>query len=336
MDDALETARMRIYALQDGALRAQALAFCLERGLFDQLAEEPRTADAIRRDLGIPGRVLPTLLAFLASQGLLERGPDGRFGVTAAAAAFLVRTSPRYIGGRGLLYRGYYGTIAHLPGTLATGEPVTPEGQHDMFAAFDAGAQRWFAEGMFANAVHGGRALLEQVNLAPYHALLDVGGNAGGYTRAILEAHPHLRATIFDLPGIEAIAREQMALAGLSERAAFVAGSFFDDDLPGGHDVALLSSVLHDWEDAECRAILGRVHRALEPGGLVIVTEPMLADDLTGPDHPSVSGLAMALLGGRQRTRTEVAALLEGAGFDGLWQSALGIQNSTVTARKTA
>jgi hypothetical protein len=336
MDDDLETARLRISALQDGAVRAQALAFCLERGLFDALAAVPRTPQAIEHDLGIPGRVLPTLLAFLASQGLLERGPEGRFAPTAAARAFLVRTSPRFIGGRGLLYQGYYDTIAHLPATLASGRPVTPDGQRDMFAAFDAEAQRWFAAGMFANAVHGGRALLEVVDFAACRALLDVGGNAGGYTRAILDVHPHLRATIFDLPAVEQMAREQMARAGLAARVAFVAGSFFEDELPAGHDVALLSSVLHDWEDGECAAILGRVHRALDPGGLVVVTEPMLADDLTGPDHPSVSGLAMALLGGRQRTRPEVAALLEAAGFVDTWQGPLGAQNSTVTARKPA
>ncbi len=67
-----------------------------------------------------------------------------------------------------------------------------------------------------------------------------------------------------------------------------------------------------------------------------MVTEPMLADDLTGPDHPSVSGLTMAILGGRNRTRPEIAAMLEAAGFRDPWLSPLGHQNSTVTARKQA
>jgi hypothetical protein len=41
--DELEGARLRIYALEDGAVRAQALAFTLRLGLFDRLSESPLT-----------------------------------------------------------------------------------------------------------------------------------------------------------------------------------------------------------------------------------------------------------------------------------------------------
>ena len=73
VSDDLEAARLRIYALQDGAMRAQALAFCLRSGLFERLASGPSTPE----DLGLAPRVAPTLLAFLASQGLVEQDPRG-------------------------------------------------------------------------------------------------------------------------------------------------------------------------------------------------------------------------------------------------------------------
>jgi predicted O-methyltransferase YrrM len=334
--DELEEARFRIYALEDGAVRAQALAFCLRKGLFDQLESAPLTAPEIGAQFGLAPRVLPALLAFLVSQGLLFRDDGARFANTSAASTFLVRRSPRYVGGRGLLFAGFYGAIAHLPEALESGQPWTPEGQHDMFEAFSEEDQRWFAEGMFANAVHGGKALLEVVDFSPCRRLLDVGGSAGGYTIAILERHPALEATILDLPAVEPLARQRIAAAGMEGRIQFVAGSFFEDSLPRGHDAILLSSILHDWGNGECAAILRNCFRGLEPGGLLVVTEPMLREDFTGPDHPSVSGLTMAVLGGENRTPSQVARMLAEAGFEGCWQSPVGPQNSVVTARKPA
>jgi hypothetical protein len=328
--DDLEAARLRIYALQDGAMRAQALAFCLRSGLFERLAEGPSTPD----ELGLAPRVAPTLMAFLASQGLVERDESGRFRATPATEQFLVRSSPRFAGGRSLLFQGFHERIGRLGEALASGKPLADAGQADMFGSFDEEDQRWFAEGMLANAIAGAGRLRCEVDFSRFRRLLDVGGSSGGYTLALLEANASLEATIFDLPDVRPLAEERITERGLGERCRFVAGSFFDDPLPAGHDVVLLANILHDWETPECRRILGACHEALEPGGTIVVVEPMLAEELTGPDHASVSGLTMALLGGENRTRSRIAGLLEEAGFGDLWRSPVGEQNSVVTARK--
>ncbi len=332
--DELEAARFRIYAIEDGAIRAQALAFCLRTGLFDRLEGGALTFEQMSLQASLSPRVLPALLSFLCSEGLLQRDGEGRFANTEAASTFLVRAGPRYVGGRGLLFAGFHDAIAHLPETLASGQPWTPSGQHDMFAGFGEEEQRWFAEGMFANAVHGARALLEVVDFRGVRRLLDVGGNAGGYALTIAAAQPSLSATIFDLEALRFLAEERIAAAGLQAKVEFSAGSFFEDVLPRGHDAVLLSSILHDWDGKDCRKILRHCYNALDAGGLIVVTEPMLREDSTGPGHPAASGLTMALLGGENRKPSRVAAMLAEAGFVETWQSAVGSQNTTVTARK--
>ena len=328
--DDLEAARLRIYALQDGAVRAQALAFCLRSGVFERLSSGPSTPD----DLGLAPRVAPALLAFLTSQGLAERDEAGRFRATPATNAFLARSSPRFAGGRALLFQGFFEQIGRLGDALGSGKPLADGGQADLFGGFDDEDRRWFAEGMLANAIAGAERLRCEVDFSPFRRLLDVGGSSGGYTLALLEAHPSLGATIFDLPAMRPLAEERIAEHGLGDRCRFVAGSFFDDPLPQGHDILLLANILHDWETPECRRILAACHDAIEPGGTIVVVEPMLAEDLTGPDHASVSGLTMAMLGGENRTQTRIGDLLEDAGFGGVWRSAIGEQNSVVTARR--
>jgi hypothetical protein len=335
VDADLEDARMRIYAIEDGAVRAQALAFALKSGLFEVLEKEPLTLTELSARLEIPMRVLPALVAFLASQDLLRLDDaTGEFTNSPAASAFLVRSSDSYVGGRGLLFAGFYEAMGHLGESLASGQPWTDAGQHDMFGGFDGDDQRWFAEGMFSNAVHGCRALLRELDLSDVHRLLDVGGNAGGYSITLLQSLPHMEATIFDLPATRPLAEEQIQRAGVRGRMRFAAGSFFDDPLPTGHDAILLASILHDWDNADCGRILARCFEALAPGGLLIVTEPMLAEDATGPEHPSVSGLTMAVLGGENRTQSAISRMLEIAGFEHIRRLPMGHQNSTITARK--
>ncbi|MCY3505139.1 MAG: methyltransferase [Chloroflexi bacterium] len=328
--DDLEAARLRIYALQDGAMRAQALAFCLRSGIFERLSSGPSTPD----DLGLAPRVAPALLAFLTSQGLAERDEQGRFRATPATNAFLVRSSPRFAGGRSLLFQGFHEQIGRLGEALGSGKALAEAGQADLFGGFDDEDRRWFAEGMLANAIAGAEDLLCEVDFAPFRRLLDVGGSSGGYALSLLEAHPSLEATIFDLPAMRPLAEERITEHGLGGRCGFVAGSFFDDPLPRGHDVLLLANILHDWETPECRRILAACHDAIEQESTIVVVEPMLAEDLAGPDHASVSGLTMAMLGGENRTQTRIGELLEEAGFGGVWHSAIGEQNSVVTARK--
>lgn len=59
----------------------------------------------------------------------------------------------------------------------------------------------------------------------------------------------HLRGTVIDLPGPVRRAGKAISAAGLEHRADAVVGSFFDE-LPARADGYLLSSILHNWNDA--------------------------------------------------------------------------------------
>ncbi len=204
-----------------------------------------------------------------------------------------------------------------------------------MFAGFSTEQQQWFADGMAANARNGARALLSVVDFSGFEHLLDVGGNAGGYAIPIAIEHPTIRITIVDLPDVESLAHRRIHESGLGSRVGFAAGSFFEP-LGVSGDAILLSSILHDWEEEDCLRILGNCYEALAPGGTIVVTEPMLSDDYSGPDHPAASGLTMALLGGENRTRKQVGDLLQAAGFGDVWMTDVLPQNSVVTAKRTA
>jgi hypothetical protein len=72
-------------------------------------------------------------------------------------------------------------------------------------------------------------------------SLIDLGGGAGAYTAAFLDAYPEATATLVDAPAVAELARSELARFG--ERVRVIAGDA--REAIGDHDVALLANVLH-------------------------------------------------------------------------------------------
>jgi hypothetical protein len=173
-----------------------------------------------------------------------------------------------------------------------------------------------FQRGMMAMSYEGAAYLAERYEFDRARHLLDVGGGLGHYAIMAALRHPHLRATLFDLPRVCALAEPFIARHGLAGRVGVHAGSFFDDALPTGADTLLLGNVLHDWDDAAALTILRRCRAALPAGGTLLVVESLLDEEGTGPPHAAATSLAMLLRNpGRNRSGAEYRAMLEAAGF---------------------
>ena len=123
-------------------------------------------------------------------------------------------------------------------------------------------------------------ALGEVVDFSVHQRFLDVGGGTGLWSIATARRHPHLRATIFELPVVAEFAQSRIAEAGLADRLSVVAGDALADDLPTGHDVFLLANFVHYWSPETNVELLRRVRAVAPPGGRLL-----LADFWTDPTH---------------------------------------------------
>ncbi len=296
-------------------------AAAVELDLFTRLAggRTLTVADA-KAELGLPERPADLLFTACASLGLLERAGDG-YRNTPLAEEFLVRGRPYYFGGQVT----YCDQRTYLPWhrvgeALRTDRPLTwdPATQESMFTTADPQLLATFWEAMYSTSSFTARALGEVVDLSTYRRLLDVGGGSGAYPIALCGRFDQLAATVLDLAHVCEIAAGKIAAAGLTDRIATVAGDFLADaELPGGHDVVLLSMILHDWDAAQNQELLAKVYAALPPGGLVIVSELLLNAARTGPAPAALMGMNMLVetTGGRNYSADEYASWLAAAGF---------------------
>jgi demethylspheroidene O-methyltransferase len=158
--------------------------------------------------------------------------------------------------------------------------------------------------------------ILDAYPLTRHRCLIDVGGGEGRFIETVSRRVPALQLMLFDLPAVAERARASFERAGLAERASAFGGSFLDDALPRGADVASLIRVIHDHDDADAMRILRTVRAALPAGGTLLLAEPMagtLGAEAMGDAYFGFYLLAMGR--GRPRRAEELMAMLEAAGF---------------------
>src|ERR1700736_5257865 len=146
-------------------------------------------------------------------------------------------------------------------------------------------------------------------------SVVDVGAGAGALLASIVAENPGVRGILFDRPDVLPDAEHLLTTRGSRERCELVAGSFFEPMEVKG-DVWILSQVLHDWPDAECRTILKRCRERMSSGDRLLVVE--MVPEPGQPDAGiAMLDMAMMMFGGeaRQRTEAEYNQLFYATGF---------------------
>lgn len=317
---------------------AKMLLGAVELGLFTLLADGPATEDDITERLGLHGRGLHDLLTGLHKLALLER-EEHRYRNSADAAQYLVRGKPEYLGPfLERTDRVLYPAWEHFTDALRTGEAQLEQTRADgnMFVNLyrDPAAMRNFLAMMDALNSQLGHALSDVIDWADYKSVLDVGGARGNLMAHLIRRHQHLSATVFDLPAVEPAFDERMTELGVTGQIRFVGGDFFADSLPAA-EVVIVGHVLEDWSQELRDLLLKRVYQAVRPGGIVIVYDPMLDDELSTLTNLATS-LTMLVVtrGGAEYTADDCQSWLRSAGFTATSSHSFGASDIAVVGHK--
>lgn len=312
----------RLFALINAAWTTRAIAVAAELELAEALRGTARRADELATERGVQPDALHRLLRALCAIDLCEEQDDGRFALR-PLGELLLADHPQSLRAWSLQFgRQLWGAWGELDVAVRTGQGQRArQGERHGFAHLerDAGAAALFNQAMVEITRLVAQDAVRWVDdLAEAHCLVDVGGGHGRLLVEFLRRWPQARGIVLDLPHAQAGAQAQLAEHGLSDRAEFRAGDFFEG-VPAA-DVLLMKAILHDWDDAHGTRILATCRRALRPGGRLLVIDRVLPDRLNDdPRHRALarSDLTMMVgVGGRERTERQFRKLLEDGGFE--------------------
>ncbi len=132
---------------------------------------------------------------------------------------------------------------------------------------------------------------------------------------AILEKHQDMRGILVEQPEVLLDGEHLLSARGVRDRCQFPGGRFFHPISAKG-EVWTISQVLHDWPDADCRAILLNCKEAMRDTDRLLVME-MLTVPCKPDPRVSIIDMMMLLYFGkaRQRTVDEYSELFRATGL---------------------
>jgi hypothetical protein len=310
-----------VVRMAQGYQLSAALYVAAKLGVADALAAGPLDAPALADAVGARADELARVVRALIASGVFAEASDGRFALNDAAAC-LQRDSPGdtraiVVNFGEEMYRAF-GELLHTVRTGQSGfEAVYGQPVFDYYTTHP-GAEASGTARMRARSLHVARDVAAAGLFANASTIVDVGGGIGTVAAAVLQAHPGLTGVLYERSPVARLAGPYLAEQGVADRCRTVEGDFFTR-VPEGGDVYLLKSVLHDWDDERCRTILTRCRAAMGPRARLVIVEIVLPDHAT-EDPGLVPGalldlIMLAYVGGRERTRSEFAALLDAAGL---------------------
>jgi SAM-dependent methyltransferase len=308
--------RERVTELITACWTTQVIHEAVRLNLPDRMAAGPASSDDLATSLNVDADALFRLMRALASLGLLLHLGGHVFELTADGAS-LRSDAPDSLRGIAMHWGDrQWKSFGQLGKAITTGKPQVAEGFENLQR--DPGQAAVFNRAMAEQSYRIGAAAARAYNFGPFKRVLDVGGGYGAVLAALLNANPALRGGSFDLPEVEIGARGYLKEQGVSDRAEYLGGSFFQS-VPPGFDCHVLKFIVHDWGDDESRKILANCAQAVAPGGVVLLLEQVVPERIV-PD-PRVAGmlrgdLIMLNIGGRERTQREYRDLLAASGLE--------------------
>jgi len=296
---------------------SQSVYAAAELGVADHLADGPRTPAELAEATSTHPEALYRVLRYLASNGVFEEGPDGRFALTSVGH---------------FLRSGVEGSQRDAARMMHRTGPCWNEIVHSVRTS-ESGFSKAFGKGIFDHmsenpedaaifdaamvGFHGGEtnAVLDAYDYSGVETLADIGGGNGSVLSATLARHPELKGIWFDMPHVKERAMASFASASVDGRVHYATGNFFEG-VPEGADAYQMRHIIHDWYDPKAVQILENCRRVMPSHGRLLLIEAVI----TPGNEPSFGKFAdvimLMLPGGLERTEEQFRQLYKEAGFE--------------------
>ena len=313
-------------------MKSRVILTAAELDFFTRLHEKPASAQQIAQETALDPRAATRLLDCLIPLGLLKK-QDDQYQPTDQGKLFSSR-HPESVLPMVLHMNHLWGSWSHLTDIIKKGPN---QQQNPLEEQEEKGHQASFVGAMHVAGRSLSREIAKFYDLSPYKKLLDIGGASGTYTIAFLERNLEMTGVIFDLENVIPMARETIRKEGLQERVALVAGDFYQDELPEGCDLALLSAIIHQNSPDQNFQLCLKIFRALNNGGAILIRDHIMDESRTNPPAGALFALNMLVNtpSGDTYTFGDVKETLEKAGFvEVKWIRVGERMDSLVEARK--
>jgi predicted metal-binding protein len=317
---------------------SEVLFAALDLNIFGLLGDHQASVTQLAAKSGYDADGLSRFLASLVALGLLVEH-EGKFANGPLAARYLIPGRSTYWGDF-LLYRRYL--TLHWPrlaSRIRQGVRANDRAVDEPQAVYQARTLAYVRAMDLQARLKAAEALeylREMCQPAPAR-VLDLGGGAGAWGRAVRRIWPQVRTVLFELPETLAAARELYPDSQSWEGIEALAGNVLTPCIREKHfELVLLSNLLHAYGEGEAREILKQAAGCLAPGGMVLIHDYLADLHNVDPIKGSLYDLHMLIntYNGRTYRLEELLAMLDSAGLQNVQFFHLESDTSILLARQ--
>ncbi|CAA9423363.1 MAG: O-demethylpuromycin-O-methyltransferase [uncultured Pyrinomonadaceae bacterium] len=302
-----------------GGFVAQAVYVAAKLGIADLLETKPQSAADLAEQTNMNAGALYRVLRALASVGIFRESEPRTFALTPLAETLLsdsansVKDAAIWMG-----EEPHWRVYSEMLWSVETGKPAWERvhGREVFPYLFEENAPlgEIFNRAMSGFSRQAIPAVVEAYDFSNIKTLADIGGGYGHLLAGVLNANPHLRGVLFDLPPVFAGAAELLENENVIDRTELVRGDFFEE-IPVSADVYLLKHIIHDWDDERNVKILKNIRAAMPDGAKILIVDAVIPED-NEQHFGKILDLEMLVSpGGLERTESQFRTLLTEAGF---------------------
>ncbi|WP_404790296.1 methyltransferase [Altericista sp. CCNU0014] len=313
--------QMTLVKMLTGTWPAQCIYVAATLGIADLLKDGAKSIDELAELTESYAPNLYRMLRALASVSVFAEVSPKCFSLT-EMAEYLCCDHPKSLRELGMMlsdkwHWDSWGDVLHV---VKTGQPPLQH-LYQVNNAFEYFQKNPPSGKLFDKAISGWAknthaAIVHSYDFSGIETIVDVAGGHGALIAAILNANPHMKGVLFDLPHVISEAKAFLQSSGVAHRCATSTGNFFHSVPPDG-DAYIIAHTIHNWDNEACLSILQSIRKSMPHKSRLLVLE-MVMPVGNEPHFSKWLDLDMLMMfsGGRERTEAEYRELFSAAGFE--------------------
>jgi 2-polyprenyl-3-methyl-5-hydroxy-6-metoxy-1,4-benzoquinol methylase len=309
----------RLLAMSVGFWVTQILRAASHYKFFTLIANGNTTAQAIARTAQTDPRGTRMVLDSLVALDVLTKRGD-EYGLTPDADAFLVEGRP---GDLTPVLEGHSGLTYDDWGRLT--EALRDPTSLRQYADLDRGAE-FFAKlirAIIPLGLQPADAVAKHLGIGVARKgsrILDVGIGGAAWSIPFARRDPTARITGFDMAHVLTHTKRIVEEYGVAPQFTFRPGNLIEDEFgDSAFDVIILGNICHGLTPEQNVDLLKRCHRALAPGGQLVIADMVPNEERSGPPFPVMFAVNMFVMGGEDTyPMSDYRRWLDAAGYRNL------------------